>query len=184
MKLKELESILESDGIVFLNYGGFLTHSLIVGMTDALEKESENNDMSLKVTNNILTIFIELSQNMMNYSKKLSSEGSELDPTGLIMVGVNKNKSEYYIFSRNILNSSDKEKILPKIKEVQSLDKVSLKELYRKNRKSGLNKHEKGAGLGFIEIARKCDKINFSFDKIENKTDLYYFSLKATIDNH
>ena len=37
--LRALEAILEEDGIVFLSYGGFLTQSLIVGMTEALDGE-------------------------------------------------------------------------------------------------------------------------------------------------
>ena len=96
-----LEKILEKDGIIFLTYGGVLTQSLIVAMTEALEKETEEADLSMRVANKIFTIFIELAQNMMNYSKSVNKDG--FDPKGLIVVGKTKD-GEYYVFSQNILD--------------------------------------------------------------------------------
>ena len=97
MKFEELEGILEQDGIVFLTYGGFLTQPLIAGMTDALEKEAENNELSMKVAGNIYTIFIELSQNMMNYSKDKMTEDSSYESKGLIVVGMEPDGNNYYV---------------------------------------------------------------------------------------
>lgn len=182
MEIAKLENILESDGIVFLTYGGFLSQALIVGMTEALEKESEVNELSMKVSNNILTIFIELSQNMMNYAKKVTTSPESLDPKGLIIVGFDKENDEYYIFSRNIVTTADKEKIAPKIEEVLPLNKDELKTLYRELRKSGKGKHEKGAGIGFVEVARRCDTLEYSFMEIDKNT--HYYALKAIIKNN
>lgn len=182
MQLSKLETILEDDGIIFLTYGGRLTQSLIVGMTEALEKESETHDMSMKVSHNLLTIFIELSQNMMNYSKKIAlSNGKITDSKGLIIVGYDDEKNNYYILSRNILSTKDKEKIIPKIEQVLPLDKDELKTLYRELRKSGKGKHEKGAGIGFVEIARRCDGMEYSFTSINEQS--HYFAFKTTIKN-
>lgn len=179
MKLSQLETILEDDGIIFLTYGGRLSQALIVGMTEALEKESETHDLSMKVSHNLLTIFIELSQNMMNYSKKAALSDEVGDSKGLIIVGYDKNTKDYYILSRNILSTKDKEKIIPRIEQVLPLDKDELKALYRKLRKSGQGKHEKGAGIGFVEVARRCDKMEYSFSKINDNT--HYFAFKAVI---
>jgi hypothetical protein len=181
MQINNLEAILEDEGIVFLTYGGLLTQSLISGMTDALEQESQVNDMSMKVSHNLLTIFIELSQNMMNYSKNSSLQDKALNSKGLIIVGYDKNSDSYYILSRNILDKKDKEKITPKIEQVLPLNKDELKTLYRELRKSGKGKHEKGAGLGFVEVARRCDKMEYSFSKINDSS--YYYFFKAIIKN-
>ena len=83
--IKVLEEILEKDGIIFLTYGGTLTQSLIVAMTEALEKETEEADLSIGLASKIFTIFIELAQNMMHYSKKMNKDG--FDSKGLIVVG-------------------------------------------------------------------------------------------------
>ncbi len=181
MQINNLEAILEDEGIVFLTYGGLLTQSLISGMTDALEKESKVNEMSMKVSHNLLTIFIELSQNMMNYSKNSSLQDSGLNSKGLIIVGYDKSNDSYFILSRNILDAKDKEKIIPKIEQVLPLNNDELKTLYRELRRSGRGKHEKGAGLGFVEVARRCDKIEYSFSKINDSC--YYYIFKAIINN-
>jgi len=174
--IRRLEALLEEDGIVFLTYGGFLTQSLIVGMTDALEKEAQNSDLSMKIAHNIFTIFIELAQNMMNYSKQVEKEG--FDPKGLILVGKNKN-GNYYVLSQNILDKEDKEKIEPKLNQIKHASKEEIKKLYREARKSGKNTHEKGGGIGFYEIAKRCIDILYDFKEVEK--DKYYFKFKAIL---
>jgi hypothetical protein len=178
MDTKKLEGILEEDGIVFLTYGGFITQSLIAGMTEALEKESEQNELSQRVANNIFTIFIELSQNMMNYSKSKKEEDKNFDPKGLIVVGKN-NEDDYYILSQNILDKTDRAKILPKLQDITTLDQEGIKLKYRELRKSGRDQHGKGAGIGFYEIAKRCQEVEFEFTPINEEK--FYFKFKAII---
>lgn len=178
MKFDTLESILEKDGIVFLTYGGFLTQSLIAGITDALEKEATSSDLSMKVANNIFTIFIELAQNIMNYAKSRKEEPG-FDSKGLIVVGTDKQESCYFIISRNIVDAADKEKIESRLSMAEGKDKEELRSLYRELRKSGRDKHHKGAGIGFIEIARRCERIEHEFTPYSGTK--YYFTFKATI---
>jgi len=137
--------------------------------------------MSKKVAHNLLTIFIELSQNMMNYSKQMASNHLEFNSKGLIVVGFDKDNNDYYIYSRNRLLNQDKEKITPRIEQVLPLDKDALKKLYRTLRKSGKDKHERGAGIGFIEIARRCDGMEYHFNQIDETS--HYFAFKVTLHN-
>jgi hypothetical protein len=178
MDTKRLESILEEDGIVFLTYGGFLTQSLIVGMTEALEMESKNSELNMTTSNNIFTIFIELSQNMMNYSKAVQDSDKEIDPKGMIIVGKNSDNN-YYILSQNILNLSDKEKMEPKLKEILASDLETIKKLYKEARRSGRDKHHRGGGIGFYEIAKRAKKIEYNFTPI--KDDKFYFKFKVIL---
>ena len=178
MNINEIQNLVERDGIVFLSYGGFLSQALISAMTEALEKEANENGIGLGMSNNIFTLFIELSQNMMNYSKSRDQNSAEVIPEGLILVSKDE-KGNYYIQSQNIITLKDKDKIEPKLKEIQSLDKDGLKKRYRELRRSGKNTHEKGGGIGFYEIAKRCDNIKYNFKKInENK---YYFHIKTMI---
>ena len=177
MDINAVQKMVDNDGIIFLSYGGYLSQALIAAMTEALEKEAEANNVNMSVSNNIFTIFIELSQNMMNYSKSINPLHDESTPQGLILVSKDANYN-YHIHSQNIVSLEDKEKIEPKLLEIQSLDKDGIKKRYRELRKSGKNTHEKGGGIGFYEIAKKCDKIEYDFSKI--KEDRYYFHIKTT----
>jgi hypothetical protein len=178
MNINEVQKMVDNDGIIFLSYGGFLSQALISGMTEALEKEAQYNDISMGDSNNIFTVFIELSQNMMNYSKSAIVDDKSLRPQGLILVS-KSSEGNYHIHSQNIISLKDKEKIEPKLLEVQSLDREGIKARYRELRKSGKDTHGKGGGIGFYEIAKRCDAIEYEFNQINE--DKFYFHLKTTI---
>jgi uncharacterized protein DUF6272 len=178
MNINHIQNMVDEDGIVFLSYGGFLSQALISSMTEALEKEAEYNDLNMGISNNIFTVFIELSQNMMNYSKTKDLTNRDIKPEGLILVSKDK-KGNYFIDSQNIVAVEDRSKIEPRLKEIESLDKEGIKKRYRELRKSGKNTHGKGGGIGFYEIAKKCSKIEHEFKEInENK---FYFHIKTQI---
>ncbi|MEA3228842.1 MAG: SiaB family protein kinase [Campylobacterota bacterium] len=179
MNMNKVQEMVDNNGIIFLSYGGYLSQTLISGMTEALEKEAELHNIGMSISNNIFTIFIELSQNMMNYSKTIDANNSTLKPQGLILVSKSEDFT-YYIHSQNIISNEDKEKVAPKLIEIQSLDKSGIKKRYRELRKSGKDTHSKGGGIGFYEIAKKCDKIEYKFTKINE--DRYYFHIKTTIE--
>ena len=176
MDIKIIQKMLDNDGIIFLSYGGFLTQVLISSMTEALEKETENNNISLSVSNNMFTIFIELSQNMMNYSKTIDE--NTLGSQGLILVSRDK-YDNYHIHSQNIVSTEDKENLEPKLTEIQGLDRDGIKKRYRELRRSGKNTHAKGGGIGFFEIAKRCETIDYEFRQINDNR--YYFYVDTTI---
>ncbi len=176
---KKLEALLEQDGIVFLTYASFITQSLIVGMTEALEKESETSDLSMKTSNNMFTIFIELSQNMMNYTKKIEINGKEFDPKGMVIVGRNDNE-HYYLLSQNVVSTEDKARLEPKLQTIMDTDLAGIKKLYKEARRSGKDKHgNSGGGIGFYEIAKRCKNIEYDFMPISDNR--FNFRFKAVM---
>lgn len=179
MNLNEIQNLIENDGIIFLSYGGFLSQNLISGMTEALEKETKANDVSMGIASNIFVIFIELSQNMMNYSKSKEPNCSDLDSSGLIVVSKDK-ECNYFIHSQNIVSAQDKELLEPKLQELISLDKDTIKKRYRELRRSGKNTHLNGGGIGFFEIAKRCSDFQYEFKEINE--DRFYFHIKTQIN--
>jgi len=178
MNINDIQQLVEDDGIIFLSYGGFLSQTLITGMTEALEKEAQESDIKMGISNDIFTIFIELSQNMMNYSKNQTPNSRDIDSGGLIVVSKD-NDGNYYIQSQNIISIDDKNKMLPKLQEITTLNKEGIKKRYKELRRSGKDTHFKGGGLGFFEIAKRCDKVSYQFDKIND--DKFYFHIKIKI---
>ncbi len=178
MDINKIQEFVEKDGIVFLAYGGFLSQSLIAGWTEALEKEATANGLSMGISSNIFTIFIELAQNVMNYSKSVDQNNDEINPEGLIVVS----KSEdlcYYVHSQNIISKADKEKLEVKLQDIESLDTDGIKKRYKELRRSGRDTHGKGGGIGLYEIAKRSNELHHEFKKIND--DRYYYYLKATI---
>jgi len=163
-----------STKIEIVKYEGVMTQNVIASATDNIEAKVEK--MSLLGT--LSTITIEYCQNMMNYSKNEEEGSRQIVPAGTIEVLLIDD--EYYeVIAKNIVSLDDKEKIEPKLKEVQSLDKSGIKKRYRELRRSGKNTHQKGGGIGIYEIAKVSDKIEYSFEAI-NK-DKYHFTMKSIV---
>lgn len=179
MNVDNIQNMVEKDGIIFLSYGGFLTQTLIAGMTEALEKEAEYHELKMGVANNIFTIFIELSQNVMNYSKSRNLNSKEVKSEGLIVVGKD-DSGNYYIHSQNIVAQEDKDKIKPKLEEIVTLNRDEIKKKYRELRRSGKDSHGKGGGIGFYEVAKRSDEIKFNFKEIN--ADKYYFHFISKVN--
>ena len=181
MNVNNIQEMVDDNGILFLSYGGFLTQTLIAGMTEALEKEAEYSNLNMGISNNIFTIFIELSQNVMNYAKSQDLMCKDVISKGLIVVGKDKDEN-YYIHSQNVVGVEDRNKLEPKLKEIASLNRDEIKKKYRELRRSGKDKHGKGAGIGFYEIAKVSDEIKFEFKEInENKCYFHFISRVNTI---
>jgi len=179
MDINNVQELIDNDGIIFLSYGGFLSQELISAMTEALEKEAEVSNISMGMSNNIFVIFIELSQNMMNYSKTIHENDREIDPGGLIVVSKDEDNN-YAIHSQNIVSIDDKKSIEPRLNEIKLLNKEEVKARYKELRRSGKNTHEKGGGIGFYEMAKRCDEIEYDFKQIND--DKYYFHMKTTVN--
>lgn len=182
VNVDEVKELVKKDGIVFLTYGGFLSQTLITCFADAIEKEAEKNNVGIGDSSNILTIFIELAQNILNYSKTKEVGSEETRAEGMIIVGkseIETGQQQYYIISQNIVALSDKEKMLPKFADIEALDKEGLKKRYRELRKSSKDAHEKGGGIGFYEIAKRSDRIEHEFIKLNE--DKFHFRFKAFV---
>ncbi|MEA2049237.1 MAG: SiaB family protein kinase [Campylobacterota bacterium] len=180
MNISDIQNLVDNDGIIFISYGGILTQSLISSMTEALELEADKNNVGIGVSSNIFTVFIELSQNMMNYSKSNIDGCRDIVPGGLIIVSKSEDKQTYFIDSQNIISIDDKIKIEPKLEEVTTLNRDELKKRYKELRRSGRDTHEKGGGIGFYEIAKRCNSITYEFIKINE--DKYYFHIRTQIN--
>ena len=126
------------------------------------------------------TLVFELTQNMMNYSKSHNLNCRDIRPAGLINVFLGQDET-YLVKSKNIISLEDKEKIEPKLIEIQSLDTAGIKKRYRELRKSGENTHDKGGGIGFYEIAKLTS--NFRYNFIEINSEKFYFEFEAIIQS-
>jgi hypothetical protein len=165
------------DSIVFLRHDGILTQKDILKMTEILESDTIKNNVNISIVTNIITVFIEMSQNVLKYSKTILENNDEIKSAGVLLVSKDI-QNNYYIQSQNIISTKDKEKIKTKLNSIKSLDKSEIKTIYKELRRSGENTHTKGGGIGFYEIAKRCDDINFSFLKLNSAKSIFHLKIK------
>lgn len=179
MNFEDLRDIINREGIIFLSFGGILTQSLISELTESLEKEAVMYNLDMNTTHDISVIFIEITQNIMNYATSKQKDSRIYNSEGMIIVGRNTDDN-YYVCSQNIIAQEDREKIEPRLNQIKLLSKAELKASYRELRRSGKHTHGRGGGIGFYEIAKRSKYINFNFVEVnENKN---YFQFESIIE--
>jgi hypothetical protein len=114
---------------------------------------------------------------VLKYSKTILENNDEIKSAGVLLVSKDI-QNNYYIQSQNIISTKDKEKIKTKLNSIKSLDKSEIKTIYKELRRSGENTHTKGGGIGFYEIAKRCDDINFSFLKLNSAKSIFHLKIK------
>ena len=160
--------------IEVLKYQGIITQNVVATFMDNIESKIDNMGIAGKIS----TLTIEVLQNMMNYSKNNIIGSREIVPAGFIEI-LQVSSNSYELKSKNIISVDDKNKIEPKLIEIQSLDNDGIKKRYRELRRSGENSHDKGGGIGFFEIAKLCVKVEYNFVLINE--DKYYFEFMCFV---
>ena len=157
-----------------------MSQDVLTSFMETMERKLGNID-GISKANNIFAVFVEMVQNIISYSS--DSEyvtQTQKQSYGIMILGYDKELGKYFIKSGNKVCNDDAAKITERIDELKDLDKDELKALYKELRKSGENSHERGGGLGFLEIQRKSTMpLKYMFEKIDEKYQ--FFCLKSLI---
>ena len=172
-----------NDKKITLIYSGPLWAEGIGGLAGTLKRRFEFDKLPLETSQAVFSVFVEQMNNMLMYSVEKEkfetpSEKSE-SPKGTFILG--KDGKTYFIQTGNVIKNEKAELVKNRIDYLNKLDKNELRKFYKEQlRLSDDNPESKGAGLGFIEIARRISsKIDYSF--VPYDEGLTYFSLYVTI---
>ncbi len=179
MNISRIRSVMEQEGIVF-SFSGMISQSLTEFMIETAARQFKDEGHDKTTTKSMFTIAIEQLQNIMSYSKaKHILNGNMYTSPGVLVVGFDKNKAKYYINSSNEIDISDKEIVSNKINFINSMDKLEQRKYLREKLRSAEDTHDRGAGVGFIEMAkRSSEKLEYNFEQIDDKL---YFHILAYV---
>jgi hypothetical protein len=160
---------LQEKGIIF-SFSGPISQSLLEGI----------GHTNTNIIQKVFSIFVELMQNIINYSaQRIPTEEVEEEISyGVLIVG--KEQEHFYIISGNYIHEEQEDILQKKLSTIRSMDSQELKQFYKQQRRQQADDASKGAGLGFIEMARKASQpIEFEIARIENGYS--FFVVKAVI---
>ncbi len=179
MNLYDIEKELYSDDVIF-TFSGIVSYNFLTSTSMVIKKDLEASGESSKRMMNLFGITTEMFQNIMNYSAKRATIDNKTLGIGTCVIKRCENKEYLIISSGNIIFKKDEDKIRKRLDKIISLDKDSLKKFYKEQRRLGSDAHDNGAGLGFIEMAKKSDeKIKYIFDDVDQIHS--YFELEVRI---
>ncbi len=179
MNISKIRKIMSEEGIVF-SFSGMISQSLTSFMLETAKTQLEDTGENSKMTRTMFLIAIEQLQNIMSYSqeKNIRSGNKYISP-GVLVIGFSEDMQKYYVTSSNEIYTQDKAILSKKLDHINTLEKDELRKYLREKLRSAEDKHDRGAGVGFIEIAkRSSEKIVYDFEEIDSKL---YFHILAYI---
>lgn len=166
---------------ITLVYEGEITHQITKAFTSLTEsnmaKESEANSVQKKVFH----VMVECLQNISKHADSFGSDDFLFAGRGIFMVS--KGKDDYHVTTGNVIENDKIVELTEMLDHINSLDRDGLKQLYKSQMKEGRLSEKGGAGLGFIDIARKTgNKLEFHFLPIDESSS--FFLLTSSVSRN
>jgi len=180
-EMKTFNSYLREHGIIFC-YSGYMTEEVLVGVGNAIKTKLAIEDVERQKVKRVFSIFVEAVQNVIRYSAHY--EEGELDDGpaelryGVLTVG--EQEGHHFVACGNLIRNEDVARLEKSLEHIRTLDPDGLKTLYKETLRGEAPEGSKGAGVGFIEIARRATH-GFQFSFADADDDSKYFSMQAFV---
>lgn len=175
----DLYKDLTNQRIIFC-FCGSASQLIVEGIGETLLQRMELEGTDTSIVGKVFQIFVEQMQNIVNYSAERippSANAKEELRVGILIVG--REDGSFCVRCGNYIENEQVEYLSTTLRDIQAMDKNQLKALYKERRKSGPG-GSKGAGLGFIDMARKASKpLEFSITPVDETKS--FFSLTTII---
>lgn len=172
----DLHRTMMSQNLILVYQGEFTqetTKSILAMAERNLDSTGEESSIKRKVFN----VMVEMLQNIVKHSDELI-DGEVHSHTAIFLIG--KEKDRFTIMAGNPIKKTNKDSLEKKLNQINGLDKEGLKEMYKEIIKNTTISDKGGAGLGFVDMARKSgEQLDFEFP--EMSSDYYFFCLKVSV---
>ncbi len=158
---------------VILSYKGPITNVLLSEFGKDVRLKLQQKK---RVGKKVFSIFMEVTQNILFYSKEMNHFGNN-DKVGTIVVV--ELKDHIKILSGNLITKKSIEPLLQKFEAIQSLDREALREYKRELRDAPSEEESRGAGIGLVQIALVSDELQASIKSMNE--DFAFFSLAIQV---
>ena len=171
----ELHRTMMSNNLIIVYQGHFTqetTKSILTMAERSLEAAEEDPAIKRKVFN----VMVESLQNIVKHNDDVS-EGIH-SQRGIFLIG--RESDRYTIMSGNPLHKHKMGALKSTLDRINTLDKEGLKDLYRDIIQDTTISEKGGAGLGFVDMARKSgEKLGYDFPEMSE--DFSFFCLKVSV---
>ncbi|MFN8256719.1 MAG: SiaB family protein kinase [Bacteroidales bacterium] len=157
-------------------YMGALSNQMVVSSINLIENNLAKDNSFRKLRHKLSFLMIESFQNIIRYGDEPTKDLKYRKE----MFIVRNIGGTFYIGSCNLIENQKIDFVNSKLREVNELDSSDLDSLYRKILTNNRFTDAGGAGLGFIEMARKTrQKLQYSFEKIDDDYSYFYLLIRV-----
>jgi hypothetical protein len=172
----DLHHTMMSQKLILVYQGDFTqesTKSILAMAERNLDSSGEDSSIKRKVFN----VMVEALQNIVKHSDELV-DGETRSHAAIFLIG--KESDRYRIMSGNPIRKANVAALRQNLEHINSLDKDGLKDLYKEIIKNTTISEKGGAGLGFVDMARKSgEKLEFDFPEMSN--EYCFFCLRVNV---
>lgn len=164
---------------VRLVYEGEITHQITKAFTSLVETNMQMEEESSTTQKKVFHVMVECLQNVGKHADCIDGYDERKDGKGVFLLC--KNETEYTITTGNILKKTKVADMQETLEKINTMDKEGLKQLYKVQIKEGRLSTKGGAGLGFIDIAKKTgNPLDYSFISINNEYSFFVLTSRIS----
>lgn len=168
---------------VIFYHMGYFSQNIIAAMAEVVKLQLEISGVNGQTRRKLFSSFIELSQNIIHYSSDSLNEQSSnasLLRQGAVCISVEDD--HHLMLCANPIATKDVEHLREKLEPLRTMSEDEIKQAYKLTLRDETPKGSKGAGLGFLTMARDaCSPLEFSFQTMSDDPDTTLFCLKSVI---
>jgi hypothetical protein len=163
---------------VILIYEGDFTQETTKSILTMAERNLDSSGEESTIKKKIFNVMVEALQNIVKHSDESKDAENVNHHAAIFLIG--HERSQYSIMSGNPVKNVNLPALQAALEHINSLDKDGLKDLYKDIIKNTTISEKGGAGLGFVDMARKSgEKLEWAF--IPMNEELSFFCLKVNI---
>lgn len=169
------------EGILFF-YSGYFSQNIVAAMADAVRYRLKFQPAQEGTLRKVFSTFVEMSQNIVHYSAEpITDEAADNNELRFGAVSLGQQGGSYFVACGNPVPRDAVPGLKEKIDRVRDMSAEDIKKAYREKLRSENDPASKGAGLGFLTLARDATRpINYAFEKLPNDANVFFY-LKAVI---
>lgn len=171
----------KAEGVIFC-FSGPISQIMLESIGEMLRKKMQRDLIVFSTIHKVFSVFIEQAQNILNYSAEVVAiEDNHQDKirAGMLLVGYSE--GHYYVCGGNYIETPRVDGLSHQLSLLQRMDGKELKQLFKHQLRQAPPAGSVGAGLGFIEIARRSTRpIEFEIWPAGDDA-LSFFMIKAVI---
>ncbi len=172
-QIVEFHRLMDVKNVVLI-YEGEFNQDITKGVLAMSEKNFSGDTVSLSVKKKVFNVMVEALQNICKHQYV----DNAIHKKAIFIIGENEN--DISVMTGNTIKSEHVPALKEKLDLINSLDKDGLKNLYKDLRLKSTISEVGGAGLGFVDMARKSDnKLNYMIEPISE--GIHYFALNCQI---
>ncbi|MFZ5570895.1 MAG: SiaB family protein kinase [Thermodesulfobacteriota bacterium] len=181
-ELYDVKEGLSRRKVIFCFFGP-ISQVLMVEIGDILKKKMMLGETSKSVGARVFSVLVEQVQNIIRYSDEkypVDTSVYQVDQLSVGIVSVGLEGDYCAVTSGNRVDNAKTVELRDRLEKIVGMSKEDLKLYYKEQRRVESDEAGKGAGLGFIEMARRAGRpLMYDIRRMDERHS--FFTLKVLV---